>query len=156
MRIQFSVICLAEVVWFLLDLPYTYCNAEFVHVATVPLETRVGIFQRLRNESKHLLGETTDDIPPVRGRVEANLPDWRLFTCSQLAHIEDYRRSPYWCDLTSSFNVRPPELLFLTTFRCTLSVSLLKAVRRAIFTQMLEISHGLTGYHVVYFFGRLQ
>jgi hypothetical protein len=105
-------ICLAEVVWFLLDLPYTYCNAEFVHVATVPLETRVGIFQRLRNESKHLLGETTDDIPPVRGRVEANLPDWRLFTCSQLAHIEDYRRSPYWCDLTSSFNVRPPELLF--------------------------------------------
>lgn len=53
-------VCLAEVVWFLLDLPYTYCNADFVHVATVPLETRVGILLRSKNVSKYLRGETTE------------------------------------------------------------------------------------------------
>ena len=45
------------------------------------------------------------------GRVDAQLDDWRQFANDQLVHIDDYRKSPYWCDSASSFNVRPPELL---------------------------------------------
>jgi len=37
------VVSLAEVVWFVLGFPYTYCNADFVHVSRLPLEHRVGI-----------------------------------------------------------------------------------------------------------------
>jgi len=44
-------------------------------------------------------------------RVDAHLEDWRQFRDDQLVHIDDYRKSPYWCDATSAFNVRPPELL---------------------------------------------
>jgi hypothetical protein len=104
-------ICLAELVWFLLGLPYTYCNAEFAQVSTLPLESRVGVRRQFKRVSKLLSGECVDDIGAVRGRLIAGLPDWRRFSDDQLVHIEDYRTSPYWCDLTSSFNVRPPELV---------------------------------------------
>jgi len=104
-------ICLAEIVWFLLDHPYSYCNSNFVHVPTLPLESRIGVINKFKRTSKFLAGSSADDIFAVRGRVEAELPEERQFGADQLAHIEDYRQSPYWCDATSSFNVRPPELL---------------------------------------------
>jgi hypothetical protein len=104
-------ICLAEVVWFVLGFPYTYCTAEFVHVPTLPLENRVGVLRKPGRNSRVVAEAASDDNPAVSGRVAAGLPDWRLFTTSQQVHIEDYRRSPYWCDATSSFNVRPAELL---------------------------------------------
>jgi Helitron helicase-like domain at N-terminus/PIF1-like helicase len=100
-------ICLAEIVWFVLGLPYTYCNAEFVHVPTLPLENRVGILRQNKNASR----SSTDNISAQHGRIAANLPAWRLLSREQLAHVEDYIKSPYWTDVTSSFNVRPPELV---------------------------------------------
>ena len=100
-------VSLTEVVWFALGLPYTYCNANFVHVPTLPLENRVGVLRHSRS-----ISTTSRDDSAVTGRVTAGLPEWRQFTANQEVHIEDYRRSPYWCDATSSFNIRPPELLF--------------------------------------------
>jgi len=105
-------ICLAEVVWFLLGLPYTHCNADFVHVATVPLENRAGVLRQYKKMPKVLSAESTDDVEAVCGRLIADLPEWRRLSADQLAHVDDYRTSPYWCDVTSSFNVRPPELVF--------------------------------------------
>jgi len=60
-------ICLAEVMWFNLGLPYTFCNADFVHVSTLPLENRVGIINRNSNMSKRLSGYSVHDISPVKG-----------------------------------------------------------------------------------------
>jgi len=105
-------ISLAEVVWFLLGFPYTYCTSDFISVGTLPLEHRVGILRCAKQKNPVLASSNTDVLPVVAGRVKAKLPDWRCFSTGQLVHIEDYRKSPYWCDATSSFNIRPPELLF--------------------------------------------
>jgi len=102
-------ISLAEVVWFVLEFPYTYCTSDFVHVPTLPLECRVGV---LRWNKGGVTSTDPTHIPAVDGRVAFTLPDWRLFSDSQRAHVEDYVRSPYCCDPTSGYNIRPPELFF--------------------------------------------
>ena len=60
-------ICLAEVMWFNLGLSYTFCNAHFVHLATLPLENRVGVLNRNSTTSSKLSGKSVYDISPVKG-----------------------------------------------------------------------------------------
>jgi hypothetical protein len=60
-------ICLAEVMWFNLNLPYTYCNSDFVHVSTLPLENRVGLIDNKWRQSPEIIGDSVFDIPPVKG-----------------------------------------------------------------------------------------
>ena len=95
-------ISLAEVVWFVLGFKYTYCTADFVRVSTVPLESRAA--------TKRYNNNTTSESPAI-ARINAGLPEWRQFTASQIAHIEEYNKSSYYIDATSAFNLRPPELL---------------------------------------------
>ena len=109
-------ICLSEIEWFDLGLPYTWCTAQFVHVSTLPVENRVAVL-RSSNVSASLRPADGSRIPAVDGRIEAKLPAWRLFTGSQRVHVEDYIRSPYSHDATSSFNVRPPELLIFNNLQ---------------------------------------
>ena len=104
-------VSLAEVVWFVLGFPYTYCNADFVHVSTLPLENRVGTL-RWHTHSSKMYTANGKDLVAVQGRMTAGLPEWRRFTDQQQCHIEEYMKSPYYCDVTSSFNFRPPELLY--------------------------------------------
>ena len=102
-------ISLAEVVWFNLGFTYTYCTADFVHVPTVPLENRIGVLHKHSQSSA--VTSASKVLTTVELRSAASLPRWRQFTDSQLAHMEDYSKSPYCLDTTSAFNIRPPELL---------------------------------------------
>ena len=115
-------VALTEVLWFILGCHYTYTNAQFVHVSTKPLENRIGL---LKNRTA-IEADSSDDLGPVLCRRRAGLDEWRQFTDSQQALIDDYCRSPYWVDSTSSFNIRPPELLFFndlqTYCECFVSV----------------------------------
>jgi hypothetical protein len=91
---------LAEIVWFVLGFPYTFCTAQFVHVPTLPLDSRAAVFK-----SRRLLGSV------VENRKVAGLPSWRQFTDAQEAHIEECSKSCLSIDRTSAFNIRPPELM---------------------------------------------
>ena len=104
-------VSLAEVVWFVLGLRYTYCTADFVHTHTLPLENRIGILAYSKT-SEFVRDSETDVLTAVHLRVAANLPSWHCFTNAQIKHIEDLCNSPYIMDFTSGFNIRPPELLF--------------------------------------------
>ena len=104
-------VSLAEVVWFVLGMRYTHCTADFVHTHTLPLENRVGILANGK-PSKFVRDSETGVLNTVHLRIVANLPSWRCFTDAQIKHIEDFCNSPYIMDLTSGFNIRPPELLF--------------------------------------------
>jgi predicted GIY-YIG superfamily endonuclease len=106
-------ISLNEVVWFNLGFRYTYCTADFVHVPTLPLENRAAVLKVSYLSRRETGNITVEETAPVAGRISAKLPGWRRFTAKQLLHIEDYIKSPYWCDATSLFNIRPPELLFI-------------------------------------------
>jgi hypothetical protein len=94
---------LAEVVWFILGFPYTYCTANFVHVPTLPIDSRGTV-------AKYCTMSTSALTAADERRV-AELPYWRQFTANQEAHIEEYTKSSYVIDTTSAFNVRAPELL---------------------------------------------
>lgn len=124
-------VSLCEVVWFILRFEYAHCTASFVHAATLPLENRVGIMHRKKN-SQFVYDSKADVLLPVHDRVVANLPTWRRFTDSQIMHIEDYVKTPYVLDAGSSFNIRPPELLFVDDFQlyceCFVVVRTLKTV----------------------------
>jgi hypothetical protein len=89
-----------EIVWFLLGFPYTHCTADFVHVPTLPLDSRAAV-----TTSGSRFGRA------VHIRKKAKLPQWRQFTIAQEAHIEEYTKSCVSIDRTSAFNLRPPELL---------------------------------------------
>jgi len=60
-------ICLAEIMWFNFGLTYTYCNADFVHVSTLPLENRASVNNKNCKLSPELSGKSVNDIPPVKG-----------------------------------------------------------------------------------------
>jgi hypothetical protein len=109
-------ICLPEIVWYLLHISYTYTNAHFVHVHTVPLENRAAVRYSVRRRSSAALDSCEED-PAIIGRIRANLPQWRQFSDSQRLRAADYRNSPFQCDATSSFNVRPPELMFFDSLQ---------------------------------------
>ena len=80
-----------------------------IHVSTLPMENRVGI---LRNKpvAKNIVGEN-NVLVPVTERINARLPQWRLFTDHHVAHIEDYLKSRYCLHPTSALNIRPRELM---------------------------------------------
>ena len=42
--------------------------------------------------------------------MTANLQPWRQFSDAQEAYIEEYKKSSLLLDVTSAFNIRPPEL----------------------------------------------
>lgn len=96
-------ISLAEVAWFNEGFRYTYCTADFVHASTLPLAHRAAVMQYAKSPT---VGSTA-----VEKRRAANLVPWRQFTETQEAHIEEYVQSSLSLDVTSAFNIRPPELL---------------------------------------------
>ena len=104
-------VSLAEVIWFVLGFRYTFCTSDFVHISTLPLENRSAVLQSTWHR-KAAQPQTAEDLKAVVDRRNQGLPAWRLFTDSQVAHVEDYLKSPYYIDITSSFNIRPPELRF--------------------------------------------
>ena len=65
------------------------------------------------------------------------LKDWRQFTEDQLVHINDYGKSPYWCDSASSFNVRPPELLVFDDLQLYCECFVTAGTQRSSFTAEL-------------------
>lgn len=109
-------ICLPEIVWYLLDTNYTYTNAQFVHVHTVPLENRTAIIS-MDKRGMSAAVNCDDEDSAISGRIRANLPHWRRFTDNQRLLVANYRNSPFQCDVTSSFNVRPPELMFFDSLQ---------------------------------------
>lgn len=97
-------------------MPYTFCTASFVHAPTLPLENRVGIMH-CKKASQHVYDATADTLLTVQQRVDQDMPVWRRFTEGQVAHIEDFIKSPYVLDAASAFNLRPPELLFFNDYQ---------------------------------------
>jgi AAA domain len=104
-------VSLAEVIWFVLGFRYTFCTCDFVHISTLPLENRSAVLQSSWQKTASR-PQTAKDLKAVVDRRSQGLPAWRLFTDNQVAHVEDYLKSPYYIDMTSSFNIRPPEMLF--------------------------------------------
>ena len=88
-------ISLAEVVWFVLRFKYTHCTADFVKVSTLPLGNLATTKRQQSNTS----------VSPAIARVIVELPAWRQYTTSQIAHIKENDKSSYGIDATSAFNL---------------------------------------------------
>jgi hypothetical protein len=72
------------------------------------------------------------------GRLDKQLERWRQFSDDQLAHIDDYRKSPYWCDPASSFNVRPAELTVFDDLQIYCECFVTCGTQRSLFTDDLS------------------
>ena len=100
---------LAEMIWKLHKLPYILSNVEFVHYSTHAPEHRYCVKNTFRKNKK----QTTDirDLKVVAQRH--HLPSWRQFSQNQLLMIQQLDSSNFYVDRTTSFSIRPPELLFI-------------------------------------------
>ncbi|XP_047741131.1 uncharacterized protein LOC125179393 [Hyalella azteca] len=99
-------------VWFLLGLPYVCSNVEFKSFSTHASEHRCAVVKSSTSNqmTKKFVGRDGSFLP-VSSRE--NLPAWRQFTPSQLLLIREHSQSALAVDPTSTFNLRPPELLFV-------------------------------------------
>jgi len=99
-----------EFLWWSLKLPSVITTFDFVHVSTVPLEYRTGIFLTNKN-----YGMPVAEILNVRENLK--LSSFSFFTTNQKHVIADNAASLLSCDSTTAFCLTPPELLCIDTIK---------------------------------------
>jgi hypothetical protein len=77
---------LAEVVWFNLGFPYTYCTAEFIHVPALPIESRAVVLLRQNTVKISLVMSIT-----LSYRLRCNL----MLQCSNHVAISCYKQPSF-------------------------------------------------------------
>jgi hypothetical protein len=106
------MMCLTELLWYSMNLPYIYTNIDFIHVPTGTPETRSAILKS-RPMSTNITGFAGEEHTNVSKR--RHLPQWRQFTKAQREQLEEYTASKYTLDKITAFSLRPPELRFINT-----------------------------------------
>ena len=97
-----------EVCHNVLDYDYTYSNATFVHVNTMPPEFRFSSKKYKCVMDSHKEKALTLNPNNCRDHLTQH---WRKFTQHQINHAKEYLNSSLHCwGATEKFNVRPPEL----------------------------------------------
>ena len=109
-RTTYREVGLAEMLWKLHKLPYILTNVEFVHYSTHAPEHRYYVKKHFMN-----MKPKTNDILNLEVVADRrNLPSWRQFSHNQLLMIQQLQSSNFYVDKTTSFSIRPPELLFIS------------------------------------------
>ena len=99
---------LFEMLWKLFEFPYSITNIEFQHYSTHPPEHRYCI-RKCRRKPKN----SHEGSAPIVVLNREALPTWRQFTSTQVLMVRQLSHSNFIVDRTTSFSLRPPELLFL-------------------------------------------
>ena len=101
-------VSMMEVCHNVLDYDYTYSNATFVHVNTMPPEFRFSSKKYKCVIESHKERALTLNPNNCRDHLTQH---WRKFTQHQINHAKEYLNSSLHCwGATEKFNVRPPEL----------------------------------------------
>lgn len=98
-----------EIAFVRTGLDYVSVPARFRHYSTASPEHRMAVLKHPRNRIPR---DTALGTWPVIAN-RRGLPSHRQFTSSQLIHIEDYTAGIHTADRTSTFSMRPPELLIV-------------------------------------------
>ena len=100
-----KAISLTEMIHVMLRYSEVATDLCFVIIATTPLEFRISL-----TKVKEISVEDGAEIGNIcnNARISKNLPDWRVFTDSQLLILQE-NKSPI-LDIITEFPVHPPEL----------------------------------------------
>ncbi|CAG0901000.1 unnamed protein product, partial [Cyprideis torosa] len=89
-------VCVSEVIWFTLGLPYVVTNVTFVHVSSKPPELRSAVLKS--KVHRKVTGLSGIERAPHYLRIDMQLPEWRLFSVSQVETLEEFCESGYCLD----------------------------------------------------------
>ena len=85
-------------------------NVNFIHASTHPVEMRTGV----KRMSSHCISKVINEEGHLKPVVARNsLPQHRQFRANQQTLMFEYGTGTYHLDNTSSFSLRPPELLII-------------------------------------------
>ena len=103
---------ITEAVWWLFSYNYVISTFDFVHLPTIPIESR-GTIQKKRNtqHTQNIPGSIDPTTLVIRARQ--HLPDFRKLTNNQIALLKDNYQSETGMDKITMFGLRPPELLYV-------------------------------------------
>jgi len=90
-----------------LDIPYHITNVKFIFCSTLPLEFRRA---GLKTAAGSKVLDPHYNLIPVIKRAALNDPE-RQFSPNQQIQIRDFAETPFTVDTTTSYSLRPPELL---------------------------------------------
>ena len=96
-------VTLPEMWWILLQFPYTFTNVKFLNFSTHAPEHRYHLKKQKSNA--RVCYKSIED--------RQGLPVWRQFTNNQVIFAKQFKESKFSVDKTSTFSVRPPELIFV-------------------------------------------
>ena len=105
-------LALTEMVWYTMRFPFVSPSTDFTHASTKPPEYTAAVVEGNQGQHARNLRDGGGGLPRI---AENRLPfePWRHFRDSQITCIVNYQTSDFYLDKTSSFSLRPPELLMV-------------------------------------------
>ena len=138
-------IALTEMIWFSLKFPYVVSSCDYVHASTKPPEYRAAVVKhRKQHIDEREVREGGGGMPDtVSSRLR--FPQWRHFTPSQVSTIIAYEHGDFYLDNTSSFSVRPPELVIFSKVELYLRWFTWRKDKKAALHPQRHMSHWIDG-----------
>ena len=139
-------LALTEMIWYSLHFPYVISSTNYVHASTRPPEYRSAFVKYRRHHPQPQQDEQDGGggLPQTAANRLALLL-WRQFTASQVTAISSYECGHYYLDTTSTFWIRPPELVLFSSLETHLRWFTWKKDSKAKLHPILNSSHLIDG-----------
>ncbi|MPC68963.1 hypothetical protein E2C01_063176 [Portunus trituberculatus] len=129
-----------------LHFPYVISSTTYVHASTKSPECRSAILKHRRhNPQDQQQEQDCGGGLPQTAVDRLALPPWRQFTPAQVTAICSHQQGHYHLDNTSTFSIRPPELLLFFTLEVYLRWLTWKKEPKAQLNPILNASHLIDG-----------